>query len=101
MGYRANVITQHREYGAQTFSSWEMFTSDFIPAMDEAGVQVFGNENEDFYEVDKTDLQKFVDEMPDDGEPSIYPDYTNSDLKQELQDAIDDSKGSWVSWEWF
>ena len=25
MGYRANVITRHREYGSQTFSNYQAF----------------------------------------------------------------------------
>lgn len=101
MGYRANVITQHRDYGSQTFCSWEEFVHDFIPAMDELGFDISGNDAEDFFEIDKDELQKFVDSLPSDEELSISPEHTNKALKEELQDAINESKGGWVSWEWF
>ena len=100
MGYRANVITQEREYGDQTFSNWEMFTSDFLPAVEEV-LDITGNDNEDFFEVNKEQLQKYVDSLPEDGEASVYPDYKNVDLKAILQIAIDQAPGEWVSWEWF
>ena len=100
MGYRANVITQHRKYGSQTFGDYNEFV-EFQEALREKGVEIQGDENEEFFEVDKEDLQKYVDELADDGEVSDYPSYTNSDLKQELQNAIDESKGNWISWEWF
>ena len=100
MGYRANVITQERKYGSQTFSNWEMFTSDFLPAVEEV-LDITGNDNEDFFEVNKEQLQKYVDSLPEDGEASVYPDYKNVDLKAILQIAIDQAPGEWVSWEWF
>ena len=100
MGYRANVITQHRKYGDQSFSDWEMFTSDFLPAVEEV-LDITGNDNEDFFEVNKEQLQKYVDSLPDNEEVSAYPDYKNVDLKAILQIAIDQAPGEWVSWEWF
>jgi len=100
MGYRANVITQERKYGDQTFSNWEMFTSDFLPAVEEV-LDITGNDNEDFFEVNKEQLQKYVNSLPEDEEASVYPDYKNVDLKAILQIAIDQAPGEWVSWEWF
>lgn len=101
MGYRAHVITVEREYGQQTFSSWEQFTNDFVPALGEAGFDITGDENETFFEIEKEHLQKFVDSLPENDEDSIYPDYSNKTLKVYLQAAIDETKSSWVSWEWF
>ena len=98
MGYRANVITRDREYGSQTFCSYEEFVEDFIP---NSSLEIQSNDNQDFFEVDKAELQTYVDSIPDDEEESDYPSYTNKELKEELQDAIKESKGSWVSWEWF
>ena len=101
MGYRANTITQEREYGSQTFANWEMFTNDFVPALGEAGFDINGNDAEDFFEIEKEHLQKFVDSLPENEETSIYPDYTNKELKEELQTSINETKSTWVSWEWF
>ena len=100
MGYRASVITQEREYGDRTFSSWEQFTSDFLPAVEEV-LDITGNDDETFFEVEKDQLQRYVDSLPEDDEVSDYPDYMNKDLKAVLQIAINASPGSWVSWEWF
>lgn len=100
MGYRAHVITQEREYGDQTFSSWEQFTSDFMPAVEEV-LDITANDNETFFEVEKDQLQRYVDTIPENDEESVYPDYLNKDLKAVLQIAINSAPGEWVSWEWF
>ncbi len=102
MGYRANVITRHREYGNQTFSDWTEFDSDFIPALAEFGIDVNDSDSQDFYEVEKEELQRYVKSLPVNEDPSVaYPSYTNMELIEELQTAIDESKDTWVSWEWF
>lgn len=100
MGYRANVITQEREYGDQTFTNWTMFTSEFLPNV-ENKLDITGNDAEDFFEVEKDQLQKYVDKLPDNEEESDYPDYTNQALKEALTVAIKEAPGDWVSWEWF
>lgn len=101
MGYRANVVTQHREYGSQTFCDWENFTNNFVPALEEFGIEVNADDAMDFYEVEKGELQKYVDSLPDNEEQSVSTEHTNKELKDELQIAINESKESWVSWEWF
>jgi hypothetical protein len=101
MGYRATVITQERKYGSNTFCDWDMFTNKFLPAFAEAGFDMCGNDAQDFFEVERDHLNKFVDSLPDNDEVSIYPDYTNKELKQELTTAINETPGDWVSWEWF
>lgn len=101
MGYRANVITQHRAYGSQTFGMWENFVYKFVPAMDELGYDISGNENDDFFEMDKKHLQDFVDSLPSNDEQSISSEHTNNELKQQLQWAIDETKDEYVAWEWF
>lgn len=100
MGYRAHVITQEREYGDQTFSSWEQFTSDFMPAVEEV-LDITANDKETFFEVEKDQLQRYVDTIPENDEESVYPDYLNKDLKAVLQIAINSAPGEWVTWEWF
>lgn len=100
MGYRANVITRHRDYGSQTFSDYNMFI-EFQEAAKEKDLEIQGDESEEFFEVDKTELQKFVNKLPSNDKVSIYSDYTNKELKEELQTAIDETKDEWVSWEWF
>jgi len=101
MGYRATVIVQERKYGSQTFGDWDMFVGKLLPAFAEAGFDMCGNEAQDFFEVEKEHLQKFVDTLPNNEEASIYPAYTNKELKGELQTAINETSGDWVSWEWF
>jgi len=101
MGYRATVVTQQREYGSRTFCDWDMFTNKFLPAFEEAGFDMCGNEAQDFYEIEKEHLQKFVDTLVANEEVSIYPDYTNKELKEELQTAINETRDNWISWEWF
>lgn len=101
MGYRANTVTVQREYGPTTFGNWEMFTSDFVPAMEKAGYEIAGNYNEDYFEIEKEKLQEFVDSIKTNTNQSIYPDYSNIDLYGVLQEAIDATKGEWVAWEWF
>lgn len=100
MGYRAAVITQHRKYGSDTFHNWEEFTSDFVPALREMGVHITGNDNEDYFEVDKEELQIFVARRPKDDEESPHPGYTNKELAEVLQDAIDETPETFVAWEW-
>jgi hypothetical protein len=100
MGYRANVITQHREYGSQTFCDYNEFI-EFQGAVRDKDLEIQGDEHEEFFEVDKEELQKYVDSIPEDDEISDYPSYENKELKEYLQEAINDSKGQYVSWEWF
>lgn len=100
MGYRANVITQQRDYGGQTFCDWEMFTEFTVKALLEYGIN--DNDAQDFFEIERSELQRFVDTLPENDDKSdAYPDYTNKELKEELQDAINETKDEWVSWEWF
>lgn len=101
MGYRANVVTQSRKYGSQTFCDWDNFTDKFIPAVAELGYDVNSDDNQEFFEIEKVKLQEFVDTLPENDEQSISNEHTNSDLKADLQQAIDEVKEEWISWEWF
>lgn len=100
MGYRAQVITQEREYGSTSFGNWESFVHDFMPAVVEE-LDISRNENEDFFEVGKEQLQRYVDKLPENETASDYPSYSNRVLKDVLQQAINEAPGDWVSWEWF
>jgi len=101
MGYRAHIITQHRQYGAETFCDWEKFTDEFIPAVQDAGFDVHESDSQDYFEMSKEDLQKYVDTIPDNDEESVYTDYTNKELKEELQESINETKDNYVAWDWF
>lgn len=102
MGYRANVITEHRSYGSTTFADWTEFDTDFVRALGDFDIDVNYSESQDFYEVEKEDLQKYVKSLPVNEEPSVaYPSYSNIELIEELQTSIDESPHDWVSWEWF
>ena len=98
MGYRANVVTRQRDYGSQTFANHPEFTGEFIP---NSGLDISSDDNETFFEVNKKELQEYVNNTLDDEEESDYPSYTNQELKKELQTAIDETKEDYVSWEWF
>lgn len=101
MGFRASVITRHREYGAQTFCDWENFTDNVVPKMVEAGLEINDSEAQDFYEVEKSKLQEFVNSLPNNDKQSFSEEHTNKQLKEDLQLAINESPEAWVSWEWF
>lgn len=102
MGYRANVITQHRKYGGQTFGNWTDFDLHFLSALRDFDIDIFDGEGTNYYEVDKKELQRFVDSLPDNNKKSVaYPEYTNKELKEELQDSINETKDVYVAWEWF
>ena len=102
MGYRANVITKHPDYGSQTFSDWTEFDTNFIPALTDFGVDVEEDISQSFYDVEKDELQGYVKSLPVNEDPSAaYPTYTNVELIEVLQTAINESKDTWVSWEWF
>jgi hypothetical protein len=101
MGYRANTVIQHRAYGGTTFSDWVEFTSNFIPSVRAVGVDVIASDYEDFFSVNKVELQAYVKSLPNNEVASAYPSYTNQELKDKLQIAIDESPGRYVSWEWF
>lgn len=102
MGYRANTVTVHREYGSQPFSDWEAFVDKFIPALEEKGsMYVESSEDGTYFEVYTVLLRNYMEELPDNDKVSDYPHYTNKELKQVLQEAIDETPGKWLAWEWF
>lgn len=101
MGYRANVVTTHRTYGSQIFADWEVFIHDFIPAMRERGIEMTANDAEDFFEVDKEELQQYVNLTPSNDEESPYTGTTNKELNQLLQTAINETTDNYVAFEWF
>lgn len=101
MGYRANVVTQHREYGSQTFANWSDFMYGFVADVEKKEFEISYDESEDFFEIEVGQLEGYMLGIPDNEEPSVYKEYTNKELKEELQRAIDESKGAYVSWEWF
>lgn len=100
MGYRANTITQHRRYGGEPFADWDEFVHEFIPAMRDQGVDISGNEEDSYHEVDKQALQDFVNRTPVNDEQSLYPSYTNAELVRALQESIDETPDTYIAWEW-
>lgn len=99
MGYRANVITQHREYGAQSFSDWSAFEK-FVNRTSESLNIEFGD-GQNIYSVDKDVLKEYINNLPEDSEPSDYGPFTNKELKHALEVAILESPDEYVAWEWF
>lgn len=60
MGYRAHTIIRHRDYGNTVFSDWEEFINKFIPEAEKDGIEVVGNDNQDFFEVEKTSYKSLL-----------------------------------------
>ena len=109
MGYRANVITQHREYGDQSFGDWELFEdlwgdfTDFVEInVPEAWTS--RSENLDYFEASKDGIKEYIEHirvMPPEEKHSHYTDYTNKELIETLKRAIEQAPDYYVSWEWF
>lgn len=64
MGYRAQVVTQHREYGSSVFSDWQQF-DDYYYRLTELypDAEIFRQESQDFYEIEKGVVKKELDRL--------------------------------------
>lgn len=99
MGYRANVITRHREYGSQTFSNYQAFQKFLRLESDK--LDIIGEWELETYYVEAEQLEKYIASLPDNDEMSNYEGMTNRELANALRGAIEESPDRDVTWEWF
>ena len=93
MGYRANVITRHREYGSQAFQKFLTLESD--------NLDIIREWDSETYYVEAEQLEKYIASLPDNDEMSNYEGMTNRELANALRKAIEESPDRDVTWEWF
>lgn len=113
MGYRAQVVTQEREYGSSIFSDHEQF-SDYIGKLYELypDKHVYSNEATDFYEIGKDVAEAEVERLrklnpTDDFEFQSSWSHTvadtNDDIAISWESALKESPEStdYISLEWY
>ena len=89
MGYRASVITQHREYGSNIFSNWTYFTSylsslrDRYEGQDELTDNIYESEGEEYYELPKRMVELEIERLK-----KLPPDQLEEDLQEEVKYVI-------------
>lgn len=99
MGYRANIVTQHRQYGDITFSDYDAFRNFLATEKDKLPIEWIDNSEECFIEI--KELEKYIATIPDNNEISSYEHMTNQELAHALRKAIGQSPDEYVTWEWF
>ena len=99
MGYRANVVTRHREYGDQTFSNYQAFQK-FL-TLESDNLDIIRESDSETYYVEAEQLEKYIASLPDNDEMSNYEGMTNRELANALRMAIEESPDRDVTWEWF
>ena len=99
MGYRAHVVTQHREYGDHTFSDYDAFRRFVTAERDKLSIGWVDNSEECFVEI--AELENYINTIPLNNEVSKYEHMTNLELIQALRKAIEQSPDECVTWEWF
>jgi hypothetical protein len=105
VGYRAHIVTQHREYGSQAFYDyaiferyWEFLRSEYP---DE---ELFEDEHADYFEIPKEVVQAEViriQKLDSDKAFEYNPDITNKDMVDVLNRMLKESQGDFISLEWF
>ena len=112
MGYRAQVVTQHREYGSSVFSDFTQF-EDYFYKLQELypDAELLQSENQDFFEIDKDVVEKEVKRLKELGDtdfefqPGWVGEYKdkNSTVVDSWKDALKESPGDseYVSLEWY
>ena len=102
MGYRASVITQHREYGSNIFYNWDEFQiyRDFLNKTYSKDYDcIYQNENEDYYEIPKTIFEQEIKRLEDLPPDDMTDTYFIQSLRDALKEAPDND--DFVSLEWF
>ena len=99
MGYRANVVKRHRQYGDITFSDYVAFQNFLATEKDKLPIEWVDNSEECFIEI--RELEKYIATIPDNNEISSYEHMTNRELVAALCEAIGQSPDEYVTWEWF
>ena len=99
MGYRANVVKRHREYGQQTFGDYDAFQRFLAAEKNKLPIEWVENSEECFIEI--RDLERYIRTIPNNEEVSKYEHMTNLELIEALREAIRQSPDEYVTWEWF
>jgi len=112
MGYRAQVVTQHREYGSSIFCDFSQF-EDYFNHMQELypDDELFQSESQDFFEISKDVVEKEIKRLTEIGREEEFPfQYTFSEYKDDngvvidaWKEALDESPkdSEYVSLEWY
>lgn len=99
MGYRANVVTKHREYGDVSFSDYSEFQRFLEREHNTLDIQE--EVDTGCYYIEIEELEKYIATIPDNNEISNYEHMTNRELASVLRKAIKQSPDEYVTWEWF
>lgn len=111
MGYRAQVVKTHREYGSSIFSDWQQFDDYYRVLVGEYPDELYADENTDFYEIPRESIEKEIKRLEKLGrdEPfEIQPTWTGpAQLNGEIIDAwgyaLEESpkESEYVQLEWY
>jgi hypothetical protein len=112
MGYRAHVITQHRDYGSTMYLRWDEFDAWYADIDDryngDDSLILMRSENEEYYEIDKTVVGKEIDrlkELPPEEKIEFSDDegFRNIDMIERLEVALKEAPETddYVGFEWF
>lgn len=114
MGYRAQVVTQHREYGSSIFSDFHQFEeyyNDLIDRYPEG--QLYSEENSDFYEIGKDIVKAEIERLNKDStadfefQSSWYQEgdvkQSNGEIVESWEAALRESpeESEYVALEWY
>ena len=112
MGYRAQVVTQHREYGSSVFYDFTQF-EDYVYKLYELYPDdyIYQSEGRDFFEISKDVVEKEIKRLTELGDTDFefqsawvgeYK-YKNSEVALSWEEALKESpEGSeYVSLEWY
>lgn len=107
MGYRAHIITQHREYGGEFGLNWQQL-SDYYDDLDERygdkqDLTLMRDEEESYYEIDNIIAKYEIRRLTELGleEKFEFSDDTNGDIIEYLQSALKETKETYIALELF
>lgn len=93
MGYRANLVTQHREYGRNVFYNWQDFQDwlTFVRSEYEGDLadSIYESESEDYYEIPREIFEKEIERLGKLGESD-----KGTATGMDVQDSIENFEGA-------
>ena len=111
MGYRAHVITQHREYGSSIFGDYDFFESYMDDMRDIHGDENINvSEDGTFIEIGRTVIEEEIKRLKKLGEEEKFEiestygdDFTNDEIISSWQSALDEAPADdyYISLEWY
>lgn len=113
MGYRAQVVTQHREYGSSVFYDFTQFEDYFNKVRDlYPDDEIYQSESQDFFEISKDVVEKEIKRLTELGleeEFEIQSSWVgehkdkNSTVVDSWKEALSESPkdSEYVSLEWY